>query len=79
MNWKLQDILFSFLAVIMICGEEGEFPYSWESHSEEFRVVWHDACKLQSSSSTKKKICVCITRLINRNIQQIHQQVNCGI
>ena len=27
MNWKLHDILFSFLAVIMICGE-GEFPYS---------------------------------------------------
>lgn len=27
MNWKLHDILFSFLAVIMICGEEGEFPY----------------------------------------------------
>ena len=79
MNWKLHDILFSFLAVIMICGEEVEFPYSQESHSEEFRVVSHDACNLQSSSSMKKKNMYVYKYLIDRNIQQIHQQVNCGI
>lgn len=29
MDWKLDDTsLFTFLGVIMVCGEEGDFPYS---------------------------------------------------
>lgn len=72
MDWKLDDTsLFTFLGVIMVCGEEGDFPYSYESHSEEFGVVCHNACNLQPSGSTKKKIRICVNRLIdrNRNIQ----------